>query len=612
MSEHSALEQFLRQEGFSSLDGHFARFVMRLAGRQAHPALGLAAALVSRQTAEGHVCLDLAEIAGRSLPGAEAAGPGLDPPCPRLEEWLSVLPASGVVGEPGAVAPLVLDGTRLYLHRYWEDEQEVAAGLLGLSEAPPEPPDWSRLKEGLSRLFPPAQGGELDWQGVAAAVALLKKLCIVTGGPGTGKTHTVVKIMALLQESAAPYFLRLEFAAPTGKAAGRLQEAVRQAKQRVPLSSEVLAHIPEQAKTIHRLLGRRQGATSFRYNRNNPLPLDVLIVDEASMIDLALMARLLAALPAEARLILLGDKDQLASVEAGAILGDLCQGQTAGYFSAEMAGCLGRLDLPGVPLAPGKPSPLTDRLVQLEQSYRFGSASGIGRLARAVNAGDTDRALACLKDEAFPDVGWRIPDNDAVALAARVVEGYRSYLEAPDPVAAFAVFVNFRLLTALRQGRSGAAGLNQWAERQLAQAGLIVPARGEQWYRGRPVMVTRNHYQLGVYNGDIGLTWPDEEGRLRVFFPAPDGSLRSIAPARLPEHETAYALTVHKSQGSEFDEVLLLLPEQDSPVLTRELLYTAVTRARSRFELWGTESVFRAAVAAQVRRGSGLRDLLWS
>jgi exodeoxyribonuclease V alpha subunit len=250
--------------------------------------------------------------------------------------------------------------------------------------------------------------------------------------------------------------------------------------------------------------------------------------------------------------------------------------------------------------------------VMLVRSYRFGPASGIGLLARAVNAGDFESALACLRDESLTDVNWRpAGEQELPELAGRIIDGFRPYLEAATPGEAFAAFGQFRVLTGLRQGKTGAAGLNEWMERQLARAGLIERGRGQAWYRGRPVMVTCNHYGLGLYNGDIGLALPDSQGRLRVFFPAADGTLRSVAPARLPAHETAYALTVHKSQGSEFDEVLLLLPEQPSPVLTRELIYTAVTRARSRFELWGGEAVLMAAVSQPIRRSSGLRDLLW-
>ena len=594
------LSRLLAADPFTPMDRHFARFLMRLAG-SGDPALGLAAALVSCQTGRGHVCLDLAGIAGRPVAAALPEG-GPEGVCPEWPDWERALRGSGVVAAPGGFAPLVLAGSRLYLHRYWEYEQQVAAALLARAKDVPPAPDRARLLAGLDRLFPGPRAAA-DRQRAAAAVSALRRLCIISGGPGTGKTHTVVRIMALLQELAGST-LRIGLAAPTGKAAARLQEAVRRAGAGLALPPDLAAALPAEAATIHRLLGVRRDSHRFRRHRGNPLPLDLLVVDEASMVDLALMAKLLDALPPGARLVLLGDKDQLASVEAGAVLGDICGDRAETGLPGPLAG----LGFEGV-AGDGQGGALADCLVLLIESRRFGPASGIGRLARAVNAGDGDEALACLGDESLPDLHWE-PEGGEELLAARTVAGFRPYLEAPTPEAAFAAFDSFRLLTGLRQGPAGVEGLNAWVERQLARAGLIAPREG-RWYPGRPVMVTRNHYGLGLYNGDIGLTLPDGGGRLRVHFPAADGTLRSIATARMPEHETAYALTVHKSQGSEFDQVLLLLPDQPSPVLSRESLYTAVTRARSRFELWGAEEVFRTGVSRRTSRSSGLRELLW-
>jgi exodeoxyribonuclease V alpha subunit len=609
--DNNELEQILGQEGFSSLDRHFARFMLRLADG-AEPALGLAAALVSRQAGRGHVCLDLAESAGQPL-AAVVPEIAVTARCPDLAHWLRLLRESKVVGQQGDFTPLVLDGARLYLHRYWEYEQEVAAGLLHRARSRLAAPQPVRLRTALDRLFPDRAEGEMDWQRAAAAVCALRQLCIISGGPGTGKTHTVVRIMALLQELAAPDALRIGLAAPTGKAAGRLQEAIRLAKSDLDLAPEILAAIPDEAKTIHRLLGVRRGSPAFRHHRANPLSLDILIVDEASMVDLALMAKLLRALPAGARLVLLGDKDQLASVEAGAVLGDLCGGSTVSRFSSELAGQLTDLGFREVPVGEQGGAELTDCLVLLAKSYRFHPDSGIGRLARAVNAGAIDEAVASLADASTAsEVCWR-PEagQESSDLAERIIAGYRPYLQASSPEAAFAVFDSFRVLTPHRQGKTGTTSLNGWIEQLLNAARLIRPDREGSWYAGRPVLITSNNYSLGLYNGDIGLTLPDDSGRLRVFFPAGAGGFRAVSPARLSGHETAYALTVHKSQGSEFEQVLLLLPEQSSPVLTRELVYTALTRARSRFELWGGEAVLRTAVAEQTKRSSGLRDLLW-
>jgi exodeoxyribonuclease V alpha subunit len=608
---HNELEHALGQEGFTSLDRHFARFLLRLSGNGA-PALGLAAALVSRQRGQGHVCFDLAAAAGQPLAAVvpecrEGAR------CPGLAEWQRLLRESGVVAPAGGFAPLVLSGSRLYLHRYWLYEQEVAAAILDRACNRLPAPPGERLAIALARLFPDLPAAATDWQKTAAAVAALRQLSIISGGPGTGKTHTVVRIMALLQELAAPVCLRIGLAAPAGKAAARLQEAIRQEKRQLVVGPEILAGIPDEAATIHRLLGVRRNSSEFRHHRANPLPLDVLIVDEASMVDLALMAKLLGALSTGTRLVLVGDKDQLASVEAGAVLGDICGELTANGFSAALTTDLAAVGCTGLPAGGEGEEGLGDCRVMLARSYRFGPASGIGSLARAVNAGDFESALGCLRDEKLTDVYWRpAGEQELPELAGRIIDGFRPYLEAVAPADAFAAYGRFRVLTAHRQGKTGTVGLNEWVERQLARAGLVEREKGQAWYRGRPVMVTSNHYGLGLYNGDIGLTLPDKEGRLRVFFPAADGTLRSMAPARMPAHETAYALTVHKSQGSEFEEVIFLLPEQPSPVLTRELLYTAVTRARSRFELWGGEAVFQAAVVQRTSRSSGLRDLLWS
>jgi exodeoxyribonuclease V alpha subunit len=599
-------EQVLAQAEFSSLDKHFARFLLRLSGKD-DPALGLAAALVSRQRSQGHTCLDLAAVAGRS-PGEASEGVR----CPDLPEWQLLLQASGVIGASGDFAPLVLAGSRLYLHRYWKYEQEVAAALLARSRERPALPGRDRMADALGRLFSQPAMPVPDWQKTAAAVTAFRQLCIISGGPGTGKTHTVVRVIALLQDLAAPASLRIGLAAPTGKAAVRLQEAVRKARGQLASEVGILGFIPEEATTIHRLLGVRRDTPGFRHRRDNPLPLDLLVVDEASMVDLALMASLLDALPPEARLVLLGDKDQLASVEAGAVLGDIWGDKNADRFSASLTADLMAVGCKGLPTETTQEEGLADTLVMLERSYRFGPASGIANLARSVNAGDFEGALAWLLDERFGDVcWWPAAEKELPELAGRIVGGYRPYLQADNPVEAFAAFGRFRVLTPLRQGKIGTTGLNELIERYLNRAGLIKQVRGNSWYRGRPVMITCNHYGLGLYNGDIGLTLPDGEGNLRVFFPAADGSLRSLAPARLPAHETAFVLTVHKSQGSEFEEVLLLLPEEISPVLTRELIYTAVTRARSRFELWGKEAILRAAVSLRTRRSSGLRELLW-
>ena len=602
----------------SDLDVHFARFMNRLAGGGS-PELALAAALASHASGQGDICINLRQWARRRSWGAEtesAEPPPVAPP--PVGDWLASLRASSVVGRPGERQPLVLDRRgRLYLYRYWEYEQCLADDLLRRSQAAAPSVDEARLRADLDRLFPrhPQLSGP-DWQKVAAAVAALKQVCVISGGPGTGKTSTVLRILALLAGQAGERPLRIALAAPTGKAAARLQESIRAAKPLLDLEAERLAQIPEEASTLHRLLGARPDSVYFRYNRDDPLPLDVLVVDEVSMVGLALLAKTVTALPAEARLILLGDKDQLASVEAGAVLGDLCAG--AGRFSPEFRERLATLT--GEPLPRGRESssPLVDAIVLLRHSYRFGADSGIGALARAVNRGKSAEALDLLVGAPHEDIVWREladPADLPEWLAEPVTAGFAPYLravrEGAGPAAVFEQFNRFRVLAALRGGPFGVEALNRLCEAVLSAQGLI--DTHSTWYAGRPVMVVRNDYNLRLFNGDIGMTLPDPDApeRVKVFFLGNDGALRSFAPARLPEHETVYAMTVHKSQGSEFEQVLVVTPNEPSPVLSRELLYTALTRAKREAMFYGVPEVFATAVGRRLRRSSGLRDRLW-
>jgi exodeoxyribonuclease V alpha subunit len=413
----------------------------------------------------------------------------------------------------------------------------------------------------------------------------------VSGGPGTGKTSTVVKILALLAErerAAGRRPPRALLLAPTGKAAMRLTESIRREKARLDCDDVVRGAIPEEAATIHRALGTIDGSTTrFRHHREHPLAADVVLVDEASMVDLALMARLADAVPAVARFILLGDEDQLASVEAGAVLGELCAG------SGERA------------------APLGPCVVRLTRSWRYRPGSGIEALANAINAGEAERALAILDDPAYPDVERVEAARDAAlsgSLRASAVDGFRSYLEEDDPRRRLDALERFRLLCAHRRGPHGVETANAEGEAALAEEGLLSRGDGPT-YDGRPIIVTRNDYQLQLFNGDVG-TIVEEGDRKLAFFLAPDGTPRRLSPARLPPHETVFAMTVHKSQGSEFDRVAVLLGDEPTPLLTRELLDTAVTRARQAVTLHGTADVVAHAVRRRTERASGLRDAL--
>jgi exodeoxyribonuclease V alpha subunit len=599
----------LKKSGFfSPLDFHFARFVSRLS-RAPSPELGLAAALVSCLTREGHICLDLS-----SHPRVLVSQTGEDLVFPEAEPWGRILRQTGVVGEPGAHTPLILDAkSRLYLYRYWEYQEELAKGIRNRITDETRGSPMKSLRQGLNRIFPAVIEGAVDWQKVAALAAARRRFCVITGGPGTGKTTTVAKILALLTEQNRGQTFRAALVSPTGKGAARLQEAIQKSKEVLACEESVKAMIPDNASTIHRLLGPSAGSPYFRFNAQNPLALDAVVVDEASMVDLALMSKLVQALPSRARFILLGDKDQLSSVEAGAVLGDICDtGQSHSFskrFCAEIQENTG-YEIKGSKTAAG----MSDSIVQLTRSYRFAEEGGISSASRAVNQGDADAALRILQAEKYGDLHWKpLPSPKALlhALKDRGLEEFRCLFEVDDPKEVFHRLEHFGILCALRQGPFGVHVVNDLVEHLLREQKLL---RGEgKWYRGRPVLIAQNDYNLHLYNGDIGIALPDPGagGELRVFFQAPDGSLRTFHPVRLPEHETVYALTVHKSQGSEFDRLLFILPDRDSPVLTRELIYTGITRAREEVEVWGQENVFREAVSRRTTRMSGLRDALW-
>ena len=680
------------------LDVALARFVAQHDPAPS-PLLLLATAVLSQAEAQGHACLPLDALAA-DAPGLLAWGTDaadawallvarLPPPA----AWPALLAASPLVGSGSddAGQPLVLDlggpsmhaPPRLYLRRYWQCEQRLARQVLlrGQADADALLPDPARVRVWLDRLFPPAvvvaaaadasaQGitstalpPPFDWQKAACAIALRGRLTVITGGPGTGKTYTAARLLALLLALAdAPEHLRIALAAPTGKAAARLRQAIDAAlaglRQRLGdvlpwgLLADQLAH----ARTLHGLLGARPDTRHLRHGPARPLEVDVVIVDEASMVHLEMMAALLDALPPTCRLVLLGDKDQLASVEAGAVLADLCQGAQAGRYRPEtaawLAACTGQplpalseaagdaegLD-PPADLADANGPPLAQQTVMLRRSQRFGGA--IGRLARAVNAGDAAGAQALLQADAGSAVAW-LSQATPAAVAALAVDGrsgaeggYRACLSLlaqrpphgaspaaraarADQLAWVAAllqgFEQFRVLCALREGDWGVAGLNRAIESRLAQAGLLRPQA--DWYEGRPVIVTRNDADLGVFNGDIGLALRaggnagGDAGGLRVWF-ADGTALRSVSTSRLPAVQTAFAMTVHKAQGSEFAHTVLVLPPETARGASRELIYTGITRARSALTLVSARpDLLAQGLARRTRRSSGLAGLL--
>ena len=654
----------IAQHRLRPLDVALAHF---MAERDIHasPSLLWLTALLSRQLADGHLCLDLDALAEQAH---EQDWPASWRERLRgLDAQRTTLMNSPLVADDGGNpvnAPLVLDGHRLYLRRYWNHECQVAAAIDERLAKPQETP--AQLADELTRLFPIATAapGENaahptnpmpNWPKIACALAARGAFTVITGGPGTGKTTTVVRLLGLLQtlqlrEHTRP--LRIRLAAPTGKAAARLNASIAAQLAQLDVGDTVRAAIPAEVDTLHRLLGARPDTRRFRHDRANPLHLDVLVIDEASMIDLEMMSAVLAALPAAARLILLGDKDQLSSVEAGAVLGDLCRRAEDGHYDTATADWLRATTGDDIrPFMRDDAQPLDQQLAMLRHSHRFDDASGIGQLARAVNRGDT-RAAHALLGAPSTDLAWA-RSATRTQLASIAVDGnhehfldhgnapsphgYRHYLErlqhdrpAPDAGASahddwardvLLAFNHFQLLCALRHGLHGVEGLNQLVADALHARGLIETSIG--WYEGRPVMVTRNDYNLGLANGDVGicLRMPDESGKpsLSVAFLADAGTglaartrVRHVLPSRLGDVITVYAMTVHKSQGSEFEHTALVLPDESSQVLTRELLYTGITRARHWFSLVGSDGIVDGTIARRTRRYSGLAERLQS
>ncbi|WP_153301714.1 exodeoxyribonuclease V subunit alpha [Endozoicomonas arenosclerae] len=675
----SALKKLDQEGRIRPLDYQFARFIHELDDT---PCLALVAALVSFELGRGNLCFELDHLLNDTLFDLNRTESNqlrmlanIDSQS-ATEKLTSDLLSSKVISNGGLSTPLVLDRSRLYLYRYWQHECLVAEHLLKetrlfanlqetraildrlfqrnyqslLENRPdtknsndlqdylikwldiekPDGIDWVTCQQVLLSAQQPQDLGKLDqlvplshclnWQKTAAAMAATQPLVVISGGPGTGKTTTVTRLLAMLVEKglSCGKVPDIRLVAPTGKASARLTESIGGALPALNCSEEVRSKIPDQAGTIHRLLGVIPNRPEFRHNINNPLHLDILVVDEASMVDLPLMRHLLDALPSHAQVILLGDRDQLASVDAGSVLGDICAAAEGGY-SGDQANTLELLT--GFNLKdwasnqqsePAETSKINNRFCQLQKSYRFDARSGIGTLAKAVNRGDLQQT-ANVWQQGFNDIALHpLDDAHYQQLMLLCAQGYTPYLQAihqqQDEKAVLHSFNRFRLLCALREGRLGVEGLNEGIRQALARKNLI-PSEG-LWYPGRPVLITRNAHDLGLYNGDIGIALPDQSSRLKVVFELPDGSLKHLLPSRLPEHQTVFAMTIHKSQGSEFHHTVMALPEQMTPVLTRELVYTGITRAKSKLDLFASSSILAKSINQRTLRASGLKDRL--
>ena len=590
MSEFAGVDAIFEKRHINDIDRHFAETVAGLAGGEKDK-LALAAAILSRRTRDGHSCIDLEEIAGSLWPD-DAAKDADKLYLPALDEWLEALTESASVARSDAAGsePFVLDeGNRLYLNRMWRREQLVAAHLRALAERTIA--DTGGLEAALDALFEKDDREELPRK--AAHIAASRHLCCISGGPGTGKTFTVARIIKALMNTGQVLVSDIAFSAPTGKAAARLQESTRESLRKMHGGERLPEELAVEVSTIHRWLMKSEAERGLA---------KVLIIDEASMIDIHLMSRVLQALPADARLILLGDAHQLASVQPGSVFADICNA------------------------AKGEHSLLRHCVIDLKYNWRFDKESGIGRLADAINSGDAASTAEALENPDDDSIGFE--NMDAAALDKLAERFTREYYEpmvrkfqSLDSAERLSSdndnpFQSFMALCSHRVGSSGSERFNKRVERQLRGFGLI--PRDEEFYVGRPIIVTRNDHRGRLANGDAGIVVHDGKNaagkdKTKVWFPdlrEPDGGNRLVNPQRLPPHESFYALTVHRAQGSEYDKVAVIPGPAESPVNTRELLYTAVTRAKKTVVIYGSRAALTAAAERETARGSGLKDAL--
>jgi exodeoxyribonuclease V alpha subunit len=566
--------------------------------------------LISKKLSEGHICLPLNDVE-EEIKDA----PFIDEKAVlQSVKKLATEPFVAAIDEPKQ--PFVLHNNRLYLQRYFNYETQILTRLKAFVETEKQYAEerTKSLKANtdfIQSLFPQQNSGkaanEINWQLVAAIIAVLNDFSIITGGPGTGKTTTVAKVLAILFKIDTS--IKVALAAPTGKAAVRMAESLKKASLDMPvaIAQRFEAIIPG---TIHRLLGYIPNSPYFKHNAENPVNFDVVIIDESSMIDVALFSKLLQAIGNNTRLILLGDKDQLASVEAGSLFGDLCNAQPAFTISAKKAELINNFfsdtlnQVTNDFIVAADSHLLFEHIVELKQSHRFSSDRGIGKLSKAIITND-EKVVKSFIETADSEV--TIDTKYEENIFESFVKGYVNYIKETDIKKALARLNELRVLCAIREGEQGLYALNRKIEKYLQQKKLIKP--NAEFYEHRPVIVTKNYYDLGLFNGDVGIIRPDENKVLKAWFEDSSGALKSVLPGFIAEAETVYAMTIHKSQGSEYDHVLVVLPDApELPLLTAELLYTGVTRAKTSVVIQATEEVIAETAKRRVKRASGIMD----
>ncbi|NPA95802.1 MAG: exodeoxyribonuclease V subunit alpha [Thermodesulfobacteria bacterium] len=589
----------------------FARFVLRFSSRfdkalEDEPiALGFASYLAWCVVQDSHTCLalktqflkDYVQEKGLDWFWKNVMGP---------QEFVARIRRCQAVGDPGNTSrPLIMDGSRLYIQRYWWYETGLASWIR--EKVARRLPVSEGVFQLAKKLFPKGPAVP-DWQKIASVNVVCRSFGVISGGPGTGKTRTVAAIMALVAENemASGKEVSVALCAPTGKAAARLTESFQRSLSQMALPDRIKSVLPDKAVTIHRLLGVSPRDGRFRHNKDHPLPWDTVLIDEASMVDLPLMVHLVEALKDDARLVLIGDKDQLASVEAGSVLADICRASSGYSYSADFIDLAERVDEKITP-GPGEPSPLRDVVVTLAHNFRFQQGSGIHQLAEAVNKGNYQGAMDVFQDESLG--GARFVSSSRCPLhifLEREMSGLLKGLKgAEGPEEALTLLQAQRILCGVKEGPLGTKTVNGFMASLFDSH--VSGARGI--YHGMPVIIRENDYSIGLFNGDNGVIWRSSQGRLLAHFMDSD-TMRKISPARLPRYEPAWAITVHVSQGSEFDKVVLVLPSEQSAIIGRELLYTAITRAKDEIVIWGSEDALKKAIKRPTYRESGLADRL--